>query len=83
LTLPLVVPAPILPFLISSRTGHLFANRNDALPARRKRRWWTLSLQCVGGVLVVSLALVLMSLFGVGPMAEIVWMAAALTMFRP
>jgi hypothetical protein len=81
--LPLVVPAPILAFLISSRTGHLFANRDDALPARRKRRWWTLSLQWLIGVLVVALALVLMALFAVGPMAELVWIAAGFTVFRP
>jgi uncharacterized membrane protein (DUF2068 family) len=81
--LPLVVPAPILAFLISSRTGQLFANRDDALPARRKRRWWTLSLQCVIGVLIAALALILMALFAVGPMAEVVWIAAGFTLFRP
>jgi hypothetical protein len=78
-TLPFVVPAPILAFLISSRTGRLFANRDEGQPARRKRRWWTLSLQCLIGVLVVALALVLMALFGVGPMVEIVWIAAGFT----
>lgn len=43
----------------------------------------TLSLQCLIGVLVVALALVLMALFGVGPMVEIVWIAAGFTLFRP
>jgi hypothetical protein len=79
----LVVPAPVLAFLISPRTGDLFANRDDALPARRKRGWWTLSLQWVVGVLVLALALVLLALFGLGPMVEIVWIAAAFTVDRP
>jgi hypothetical protein len=82
-TLPLVVSAPILAFLISSRTGHLSANRDDVLPVRRNRRWWTLSLQRVIGVLILALALVLMALFGLGPMAEVVWIAAGLTVDRP
>jgi hypothetical protein len=79
----LIVPPPILAFLLSPRTGDLFANRDDALPARRKRRWWTLSLQCGIGVLVVALALVLLALFDLGPMAEIIWIAAQVTVDRP
>ena len=79
----LIVPAPILAFLLSPRTGDHFANRDDALPARRTRRWWMLSLQCGIGVLVVALALVLLALFDLGPMAGIVWIAAQLTVDRP
>jgi hypothetical protein len=79
----LVAPAPILAFLISPRTDVLFANRDDGRPSRRKRHWWTLSLQCVIGALVVELALVLLALFSVGPMPEVVWIAAGLTLDRP
>lgn len=81
--LPLVAPAPIVAFLISSRTGQLFAHGGDIPTTRRRRRWWTLSLQCVVGVLILALALVLTMLFGAGPMAEAVWMAAWLATFRP
>jgi hypothetical protein len=79
----LVAPAAISAFLISPQTGALFANPDEALPARPKRRWWTLSFQRLIGVLIVALSLVLMALFSVGPMAEIVWIAAAFTLDRP
>ena len=78
----LVVPAYILAFLISPRTGNIFAIRDDALPARRKPHWWTLSLQCGIGTLTAALGLVLVALFGLGPMVEIVWIAARLTLDR-
>jgi hypothetical protein len=81
--LRLVAPAFILAFLISPRTGDIFAIRDDALPARRKRQWWTLSLQGGIGILTAVLGLILVALFDLGPMAEIVGIAAQLTLDRP
>jgi hypothetical protein len=81
--LRLVAPAFILAFLISPRTGDIFAIRDDALPARRMRQWWTLSLQGGIRVLTAVLGLVLVALFDLGPMAEIVGIAAQLTLDRP
>ncbi len=81
--LPLVVAVAIPAFLLSPRTGALFVNRQDGPMAPRKRRWWTLSLQWVVGVLVLALSVALLTLFGLGPMVEVVWIAAELTVDRP
>jgi hypothetical protein len=80
----LLVAAPIVAFLLSPLTSVLFVSRDDTPTAPRgKRRWWTLSLQWVVGVLVLALALALLLLLGLGPMAEVVWVAAGLTVDRP
>jgi hypothetical protein len=50
------------------------------LPARRKRQWWTLSLQGGIGILTAVLGLVLVALFDLGPMMEIAGIAAQLTL---
>jgi uncharacterized membrane protein (DUF2068 family) len=81
--LPLVVALPILAFLISPRTGVLFVNRDEAPGTPRRRRWWMLSVQCVVALLVLALASALLVLFGLGPMAEVVWIAAGITAGRP
>jgi hypothetical protein len=81
--LPPLVAAAIVAFLLSPRTGALFVNRDDDLTAPRKRRWWTLSLQCVLSVLVLAMSLILLALFALGLMAEVVWLAAELTVDRP
>ena len=77
--LRLVAPTFIIAFLILPRTGDIFEIRDDALPARRKRQWWTLSLQGGIGILTAVLGLVLVALFDLGPMAEIVGIAAQLS----
>ncbi len=76
---PLIVAPPILAFLISPRTGVLFSRGDESAVAPRRRRWWMLSLQCAVGLLVLALAVALGVLFGLGPMAEVVWMAAEAT----
>jgi uncharacterized membrane protein (DUF2068 family) len=77
---PLVVVLPILAFLLSPRTGRLFRDGSEMGAAPWRRRWWTLSLQWAAGLLVVAMACALVLLFGLGPMAEAVWIAAEATM---
>jgi hypothetical protein len=81
--LPLVVVPPILAFLISSRTGALFLNGNEGPVASRRRRWWMLSLQWFAALVVLALACSLVLLFGLGPLVEVVWIAAKTTVDRP
>jgi hypothetical protein len=81
--LSVVVALPILAFLISPQTGVLFVNRDEAPAAPRKRRWWMLSVQWIVAFLVLALASALVVLFGLGPMVEVVWIAAGIAEGRP
>ncbi len=75
----LVVAVPILAFLVSPRTGVLFAGGNEADRSPRRRHWWTLSVQWLMALLILAVALVLVELFSFGPMVEVVRLAAELT----
>jgi hypothetical protein len=77
--LPLIFVLPILAFLVSPRTGVLFLGGNEGAAAPRRRRWWMLSLQWATALLVLALACAWVVIFGLGPMAEVVWIAAQAT----
>ena len=72
----------ILPFLLSRKTRTLFTNQElmeqPAIPQRRP--WWLLSLQWLGALLAVILAVGIVLLFSLGPMVEIVWFSANLAL---
>lgn len=79
LVVPLVFALPAVAFLVSPRTGVLFADRGEGVATRRRRPWWMLSLQCAAALVVVALAGGWLALFGLGPMAEVVWIAAEMS----
>ena len=76
---PLVVAAPILAFLLSPRTGVLFAGGNQADRSPQRRHWWTLSVQWLMALLILAVAAELVELFSFGPMVEVLRLAAELT----
>jgi hypothetical protein len=76
---PLVVAVPIVAFLVSRRTGVLFAGGNEADRTPRRRHWWTLSVQWFLALLILPVAWELVELFSSGPMVEVVRIAVEVT----
>jgi hypothetical protein len=76
---PLVVAVPILAFLVSPRTGVLFAGGNEAERTPRRRYWWTLSVQWFLALLILLVAAELVDLYCSGPMVEVLRVAVELT----
>jgi hypothetical protein len=81
--MPLLVTLSILAFFISPRTDVLFGSHGEGPGAPRRRRWWMLSLQWTVALLIFALAAALLVIFDLGPMVEVVWIAAELSVDRP
>ena len=76
----LLVAVPIVVFLQAEGTRVLFTKRlaaEIATPTPSRRPWWLLSLQWLGGLLAVFLALGIVLLQSLGPMVEVVWLSAS------